>query len=94
MRPSNLVGLTDPYEAYCLDEATYMWGRYVKNELEIARSKIKDDKDGTKTQRAVDSKLQAILHPPVERPEGAEPAPVPKGQFRDPMQFLNKGKQG
>lgn len=69
-----------------------MWGKYIESEIEKVRENDKS-KDGKGLDRKIENKLRAILHPPEERPDG-EPAPAPKGKFRDPMQFMgNAGKQ-
>lgn len=38
-RPSQLVGVTQEYQAYCFDEAVGSWGTYVTNELEKLEGK-------------------------------------------------------
>lgn len=43
-RPSSLVGVTDPYAAYCLDEAIYLFGNYVEAELRRVSDKAKNAK--------------------------------------------------
>lgn len=35
--PSQQMALSDPYVAYCFDEAVYTWGLHVKNELAQAK---------------------------------------------------------
>lgn len=38
------MGLTDdPYVAYCLDEATWMWGRYVEQKLSESKKDAKNE---------------------------------------------------
>lgn len=38
-RPSELVGLSNTYEAYCLDEAVSRWGTWVEGELNGVKAK-------------------------------------------------------
>lgn len=43
-RPSSLVAVEDPYAAYCLDEAIYLFGNYVEGELRRVSDKAKNAK--------------------------------------------------
>lgn len=38
-RPSEMVGITEEYTAFCFDEAVGLWGSYVVNELEKIEGK-------------------------------------------------------
>lgn len=61
-RPSQLVDIEEPYEAYCFDEAVATWGTYVSNELE----KI-EGKDQKAVERKRNAKLNQLLDIPVEK---------------------------
>lgn len=102
-RPSELVGinpLADPYTAFCFDEATFMWGRYVEGELQRSQKGATSDKQAWSK---VQMRFQALMREP-EEDEGVQPVedhsdfpkhlkrtPAP-GQFRDPMTLLGKKK--
>lgn len=62
VRPSNLLGIDDPYRAYCLDEAVGSWGTYVTNELD----KI-DGKTDKEVSRKRKNRLLYLLDAPVEQ---------------------------
>lgn len=48
VKPSNLVGISDEYLAYCLDEAIYHWGSFVQGKLdEIEAKNSKERKNKT-----------------------------------------------
>lgn len=48
-RPSNLLGvLDDEYTAFCLDEATWLWGSHVEGELQEATRPKPTGKDASK----------------------------------------------
>lgn len=61
-RPSTLVNVTDPYEAYCLDEAVAYFGNRVTDEV----GKIKDKNDKTQ-ERKRRNKLLQLLGVPAEQ---------------------------
>lgn len=75
VRPSDLVALTDPYEAWCLDEACYMWGMHVDAEL---------DKAGAKAKKAevANQRRQAALTKLLGGPEESNKA------YRDPAKII------
>lgn len=76
-RPSELLGVQEPYEAYCLDEALYLWGSYIENTVAQAGTNINDKRMRQVTK---DRMLSSLL---------AEPdAPVKAGTFRDPADLL------
>lgn len=43
--PASLVSLSDPYAAFCFNEAIYMFGNFVEAELRRVSDKAKDGKD-------------------------------------------------
>jgi hypothetical protein len=69
-QPSKLLGVSEWYTAFCLDQAINYWGTFVSSEL---------DKIEAKTAKATEAKRQARLQVLLS-PEGE----MPKGQFADP----------
>lgn len=61
-RPSQLLGLDQPYLAYCVDEAVATWGNHVVNELD----KI-DGKTDKEVNRKRHNKLLQLLEAPDEQ---------------------------
>lgn len=61
-RPSAMVDITDPYTAYCFDEAVATWGTYVSNELERVEGKNAKD-----TERKRHNKLLQLLDAPASQ---------------------------
>lgn len=88
VKPSELLGLDDPYVAWCLDEATYMWGSHVDHEVDRAGHKKQKGEDALKNKRllTLNRLLDAEEMPlSVSEPVAETPnADVPKGKFRDP----------
>jgi hypothetical protein len=75
-RPSVLLGLAEgSYEAYCLDEAVFIWGGWVQQELQKVKGKTE-----AAVQRGQERKLTMLL--------GKTKQP---GTFRDPAGTFNKG---
>lgn len=60
-RPSELAGLTDSYEAFCLDQAVSMWGGFVEEELD----KIEGENSKWVAQQRI-SRLHQLLE--IEEP--------------------------
>lgn len=54
-RPSELVGLTDTYAAWCFDEVVYLFGTYVESELRAAE-------EGAKTAKQAANKRKLKIH--------------------------------
>lgn len=52
-RPSDLLGVEDQYAAYCLDQATAVWGRHIEHELEEASENAKDKNAAVRARKAV-----------------------------------------
>lgn len=76
VRPSALLGVSDPYIAYCLDESIFTWGNYVDNEVAQAGSKGNSDKDKNRNRQR---RLSQLL-----------PDETTKQKFRDPAQAFKK----
>jgi hypothetical protein len=80
-KPSSLLGLeADPYAAWCFDEACFMFGRQVENELATATQHAKNDQEHHFHRSAA---LRRVLSDGPERPQEA-----PRGMFRDPRELL------
>lgn len=60
VRPSDLLGVTNDYEAYCLDEAVVTFGVYVQSEVR----KVGDKKTGKEKAKEGQklAKLNALLN--------------------------------
>jgi len=82
-RPSQLLGIDDPYTAFCVDEAVWMWGNHVESELNKAT-------DGAKNKDQARSRLVAATRR-LFTEEGEEGEK--KGSFRDPALMLGGGKK-
>jgi len=59
-----LIGLTDAYLSYCLDEVIYIWGTYVENQIDEAGDKGKKPED---RQQNRNKRLGELLDLPVEK---------------------------
>lgn len=76
-RPSALVGLSDdPYAAYCLDEAVYIWATHVERELDMSSKGAKNDKVALQKRQR---KLTMLM---IDDKGGETQASTP--MFRDP----------
>lgn len=82
-RPSQLVGVSDSYAAYCLDEAVYFYGTYVESELHNAVKGITDDKDGKKAEQKHRQTLHMLLSQD-DIPENPQETGVNSGYVHDP----------
>lgn len=103
MRPSELVGLDprprhgDPFTAYCLDEAVWMWGQHVENELEKAREGGKTAKQSANKMKMRFKSLMAEREDDTEAevdpdfPKHLPRQAAPK-KFRDPMSLVKQGQ--
>lgn len=67
-RPSALVGLSDPYAAYCFDEAVYIFGTHVESELHAVSNKAKTAEEGQASRRNM---LMHLLYDPPESGESS-----------------------
>lgn len=89
-RPSSLLGLDDAYLSYCVDEAVFMFGRYVESEMQAAEDRTKNAKHKAGARQQA---LSAILNSPVasdtDEPDQPPPPPSTK-QFRDPAALFRK----
>jgi hypothetical protein len=72
-RPSDLVGITDPYEAYCFDEAIVFVNDQINAELELVTHK----KPKVQSQRR-QQRLAQLLGVPAEK-RYRDPAARSKG---------------
>lgn len=82
-RPSDLMGVQDdPYTAYCLDDATRLWGRWVEAQLEEAQEQASSP---SLKKSARVSRFNTIMMDPAETK-----APGKSG-FRDPAMLIQKG---
>lgn len=61
-RPSELLGIDEPYPAYCFDQAIGAWGNHIISELE----KI-EDKNPKKVANKRRNRLMALLEAPAEQ---------------------------
>lgn len=82
--------LDDPYVAFCLDEACYVWGRHVEYELDLAS---RDPKDLSRKEYKQATARRTRTFDSLMNGE-AESKPVPqKGRFKDPAtMFSSKQK--
>lgn len=78
-RPSALLGVEDPYSAWCLDEVSYTWGTSVESAVERARTSVDDAQQGFQLATA---ELTRLLRDPEADQEQVEV--VAPGRFRDP----------
>lgn len=96
VRPSALLGLeSDPYTAWCLDEAAHMWGSYVDHEVDMAGHKKQKGEDALKNKRL--SVLNRLLDADGTSISVSDPAinassvTVPATKFKDPADlFANR----
>lgn len=77
VRPSEIVGLDDPYVAYCLDEAIMYAGNYIEQQLDnVKQGKGKNAEKHRAAQQQI--VLERILYGKQQT-------------FRDPAMSLKKG---
>jgi hypothetical protein len=93
-RPSNLLGIDDPYAAFCVDEAIYIWGSYVDSELDKVGDRDMDRKAKAKLEQRRNARQQRYEqlmagHSINRQRFGVSGAPQ---QFRDPMSLFSKGQ--
>jgi len=72
-RPSQLLGVEDPYAAYCIDQAVAYWGRHLESEMDKAERNTKNEDAATRAR-------QAVLDRYMPRPENQKHT----GNFSDP----------
>jgi hypothetical protein len=53
VRPSDLVGISHEYVAFCVDQIVFRWGTYVQGEL--------DSVDG-KDKNQIEGRRRAVIH--------------------------------
>lgn len=78
-RPSQLLGIEDPYIAYCFDEAAYTWGMFVQSQLKEAEEGAKKPEQ---RQAARDRAWNRIFKDEKKRESE-------KGVFRDPATMFS-----
>jgi hypothetical protein len=76
--PSQLMGMTDSYTAYCYDEAIFVWASAIEAKLEG----IKPGKGKNATEQRA-AKQETLLKKLLGITKKDSP-----GQFRDPMALL------
>ena len=82
-RPSQLLGVDDPYAAWCIDEVSYTWGMAVDGAVERARHNVDDPQHGN---AAASAELERLLREPKDiTSDGSAPT---TGRFRDPAQDM------
>jgi len=76
--PAQLMGVTDdPWVAWCLNEAVFMFGRHVEYAMDTAeKGMTKAEQRSAARQRALDHAL------------GTQSAKGTKGRFRDPADMF------
>lgn len=69
--PATVLGITDWYVSYCLNQAISYWGTYVENQLDMIEAKTAQ---ATADKRQ--ARLQQLLSDDTEKPKGsfADPA--------------------
>lgn len=87
-RPSEILHIEDPYTAWCIDEATFMWGNHVEGSLNDASNKAKSDSQKHAARLRVLTNLLSS-----KDTEGEAEAPA-KGKFRDPASMIAAKKKG
>lgn len=80
-RPSHLLGISDAYTAWCLDDAVYAWGAHVESELQKASDEGQDEKQRKNKMKLAMKRLF---------PQEGEAEEAKSGQFKDPMSKLRK----
>lgn len=88
-RPSQLMGIEDPYAAWCYDEAVYLWDLRVNNEMNEAeqnkRNQKKDSKTGVSEAEVAQVRDSAFKRMMALTTDGiGKDDPPPKATFRDP----------
>jgi hypothetical protein len=82
-RPSDLMGVEDdPYTAYCLDDATRLWGRWVERQLDEAEQQAPSP---SMKKSARVSRFNTIMLDPKDTQTPG------KSGFRDPAAFVSRG---
>jgi hypothetical protein len=89
-RPSALVGLNDPYWAWCFDEVAWIWSSHVDSKLHEVweRYKEKPEVAAAMRKQTMDTLLDIAELPTTthEQPTMEEPS---AGKFRDPAAMFN-----
>lgn len=83
-RPSTLLSLDNAYVAYCFDEALYLWGNFVENEL--AEAELEPQRKRDRKQLQAERRRKAA----VSRVLGLAPT---TNRFRDPQELVDKANR-
>lgn len=78
------MGLSDPWVAYCFDEAAHTWGSHVENEMQTAENSQKEVEQKMFMRRSV---LESLLTQPDENESAVGPAPA---RYADPAALFGK----
>jgi hypothetical protein len=92
-RPSSLLGIDDPYAAWCVDEVVYLFGNYCEGEMDQAEHRTKQQAaKGPARARTLANILNGTNS--VQEDEAGQtkelPAPATAGRFRDPAAMFKK----
>lgn len=74
-RPSELVHITDPFAAFCFDDAVSYLGMYIESELSRVRGK-----DERETEQKMKLRLRRLLGPGREKESARFADPVAMGK--------------
>jgi hypothetical protein len=73
-RPSDLLGIDSDYSAFCLDQAVFIWGSFVRGKLDEVKGK---------TSESIKKKQDRLLLRLLDTETGSK-------QFADPADFFGK----
>lgn len=80
---------SDPYAAYCFDEAVWIFGSYVEREVEKSQKGAKTTAESENRARSTMTRIFAQDTPiQSEGPKELEAAMPPPGTFKDPAEFF------
>lgn len=89
-RPSSLLGLSeDAYVSYCVDEAVFMFGRYVESAMHEAEEATKNAKQKAAARQRALTTILTSSAPPKDGEQQALPPPDTK-QYRDPAAVFSR----
>lgn len=89
--PSKLLQLDDPYVAFCLDEACFLWGRHVEHELDLA---ARDPKDlNRKEYRNATSRRTRTFEKLMNEEAESQPEKTRPGRYRDPATMFSSKRK-
>lgn len=85
-RPSEFVAITDPWAAYCFDEAVFTWGQHVETEMSEAQDSVEEVGQKMHMRKMT---LASLLKGSSNTSETTTDAVAPRqspGLYRDPAQ--------